>query len=71
MLALMLGVGVPEICGGEFPTTIVTVIENAARLSENSPSETLITMLEVVPASASLGVPDRRPVDESKLAQDG
>ena len=67
----MLVVGVPEICGGEFAMATITVMEKAARLSEDSPSETLITMFELVPASASPGVPDRRPVDESKLAHVG
>ena len=70
-MALMLVAGVPEICGGEFVAVMVTVMENAGRLSEDSPSETLITMLETVPTSASPGVPDKRPVDASKLAQDG
>ena len=63
--------GVPEIRGGEFAAAALTVIENAARLAEDKPSETLITMFPSVPASPIVGMPDSLPVDESKLAQGG
>ena len=49
----------------------MTVIVKAARLAEALPSDTEITMFEVLPTLAAAGVPLRRPVDVLKLAHDG
>ncbi len=49
----------------------VTVIENAGSVALSEPSDTEITMFDVVPTSLDDGVPDRRPVTTSKLAHDG
>ncbi len=62
--------GAPDIVGVRF--VAFTVIENAASEAlPPRPSLTLITMPEVVPASAAAGVPESRPVDVLKLAQAG
>jgi hypothetical protein len=59
--------GVPEIVGPED----VTVIEKAGSAAEADPSLTLITMPDVVPTFAAVGVPLRSPELVLKLAQDG
>ena len=64
-------VGVPVIVGAVFVCTACTVIENAARDAEACPSLTLITMPPKVPTLLADGVPLRRPVLLSKLAQAG
>ena len=48
-----------------------TVIVNAERLEENSPSETVITIFDEVPTSPDCGVPLIRPFEVLKLAHDG
>ena len=63
--------GVPEMCGAVLTVTALTVIENAARLAENSPSLTVMVMSLYVPASSFDGVPLRVPLDASKLVQGG
>ena len=51
---------------------VVTEMENAGRLVLAVPSETEMTMSpKESPAMLLVGVPDRRPVDASKLAQLG
>ena len=64
------GAGVLEVVGVGF--VAFTVTENAdSEALPPLPSLTLMTMPEVVPASAAAGVPDSRPVDVLKLAHDG
>ena len=43
----------------------------AGRVADAWPSETAMTMLPAVPTLAAVGVPDRRPVAGSKVAQAG
>ena len=59
----------PDICGAELLAE--TVIVNAARLAENAPSETLMTIFGEVPTSPDCGVPLTRPVEVLKFAHDG
>ena len=48
-----------------------TVSENAGSAVLAWPSLTEIVMPDAVPTSAAVGVPERRPVELSKLAQAG
>ena len=48
-----------------------TWIAKAASEAESVPSLALITIFENVPTLALVGVPERRPVELLKLAQDG
>lgn len=65
-------VGAVQLRVAEPVDTLTTVIENAGSVaSPPLPSLTLITMFELVPTSAAVGVPDRRPVVVLKLAQAG
>jgi hypothetical protein len=63
--------GVPEITGAAFWVAAVTVIEKAANDADKVPSLTVITMLDVVPWLALVGVPDSRPVDVLNEAHEG
>jgi len=66
--------GVPEIVGGVFVVVepgAVTVMENGASRAVDPPFVTLITMLEYVPASLTVGFPDSAPLYRLKYAQPG
>ena len=47
------------------------MIENAARLADAAPSDTLITILLCAPVLPAPGVPVKRPVAVSKVVHDG
>ena len=61
--------GVPLMVGGVL--TAATVIENGGSALLTTPSLTEIVMPDCVPACSLVGVPERRPVAMSKLAQAG
>jgi len=67
--------GVPEMTGAVFTGAAtgaaVTVTLNAGRELRRAPSETLMPMLEYVPACAAEGVPDSVPVLLLKVAHAG
>lgn len=62
--------GVPEIAGARFPVAF-TVIEKVGTDALRDPSLAVITMPDVVPACALVGVPESLPVEVLKLAQEG
>jgi hypothetical protein len=61
--------GVPLIVGARFAAVTVTL--KGASVAEAVPSDTEMTMLLKVAVVPAEGVPARRPVATSKLAQDG
>jgi hypothetical protein len=63
--------GLPEMVGGVGGVSMATVIVKAAREAACDPSFTLMTIPELEPTSAALGVPVSRPVAESNVAHAG
>lgn len=68
--AITLEAGVPDTVGARFGGGF-TVIANGASAAFRVPSETVITMFDVVPTCCAVGVPDNRPVVLLKLAHAG
>jgi|SRR5579883_1599300 len=60
--------GVPKIVGALLAGAVTSML-NAGRDADPTPSLTVMTMFENAPTAA--GVPESRPVEVSKAAQDG